>query len=316
MKIKKSIEIIKEQGLQKFIRETGKYLFFWSPISPFLAKVLGDRLHHKIGVWFYLGYLPNIKNPRSMNEKLLHMKLYTNSPKFREVEDKLQARDYVRNKLGDEILPELYHVTENPEEIPFDELPEKFVIKPTHLSDGKVIICTNKKEIDEKEVTDQCNRWLDTKINPLLQEYWTQRIPPKIIVEEFITENGETPPPDYKFFCFDGKVEFIRTTVGRMDDRKTKRAFYDTDWSMIDVQKKFEMAEEIKSPHRLDDMIEIAEGLGEGFAHIRVDLYACGEDEIYFGEMTLASGSGKNPYSPQEFDFEFGEYWTEVKSND
>ncbi len=308
-KIKRAIEIIKREGLKNFIQEVGKYLFFWSSVSPFLAKLLGARLHHKIGTYFYLDYIPNIKDPKSINEKILHRKLYTNNTRFVEVEDKLAVRDYVREKIGDEILPELYCVTENPKEIPFDNLPHRFVIKPTHLSDGEVIICKNKAEIDEEEVINRCNNWLEIKINPLLQEYWTQKIPRKIIVEEFITENGETPPPDYKLFCFDGKVKFIRTTVGRMDDRTTKRAFYDPNWNRIKVQKKYETAEFIEKPKQLDEMIRIAEKLSVGFSHIRVDLYACNEDEIYFGEMTVASGSGKNPYSPREFDFQFGKYW-------
>ena len=54
-------------------------------------------------------------------------------------------------------------------------------------------------------------------------------------------------------------------------------------------------------------MIELAEKLGKGFPHVRVDLYNI-DGKIYFGEMTFFHYSGFTPFEPVEFDYSFGEW--------
>lgn len=291
------------------IKRTLKYLLLWSKVSPLLFRLLGKEVHHKLSMYLYLGYWPQIENPRTYNEKILHRKLKTSNPEFRKVEDKWLVREIVKQKIGDEYLPEIYYQTKNPSTIPFDELPEEYVIKPNHLADGKNIIVTDSKEVDQQAVIHRCHEWLNSRINPLLCEYWTQEIEPRILIEEYIEEPGFEAPVDYKFFCFNGEVKFIHVTLNRKDDIPTTRNFYDRNWNQIDVELKFPQGGRVDKPPQFEEMVNIAEELGEGFDHIRVDLYAPTDDQIYFGEMTAAEGSGKNPFRPQEFDFKFGKYW-------
>ena len=58
----------------------------------------------------------------------------------------------------------------------------------------------------------------------------------------------------------------------------------------------------------VDKIIEVAECLGAGFDHVRVDLYEC-DDRIYAGEMTPYSHSGLLPITPHSADFVLGNYW-------
>ncbi len=141
------------------------------------------------------------------------------------------------------------------------------------------------------------------------EEYWYSKIDPKIIIEEYIVSEGQKAPIDYKFMVFHGNVEFVHVTYDRFDDKITKRNFYDKEWNPIDVKLHFAQGDGISKPHKLNEMIEIAERLSEDFEHIRVDLYNPNKNDIYFGEMTVAESSGGNPFVPQEYDFKFGELW-------
>jgi hypothetical protein len=54
-------------------------------------------------------------------------------------------------------------------------------------------------------------------------------------------------------------------------------------------------------------MVEIAEILGEGFPHVRVDLYDI-NGKIYFGELTFFHFSGNVPFEPAEWDKTVGDW--------
>jgi hypothetical protein len=256
-----------------------------------------------------LGYWPQIKEPRTFNEKIMHRKLYTNNNSFATLEDKFKVREFVEERTNNEILPELYHITDDPETIPFNELPDKYVIKPNHLSGGNNIIVDESTEINEKKIKQECENWLKKTYGRVNGEYWYHEIDPKIIIEEYIESEQYYAPIDYKFMVFHGEVKFVHTTHSRFGESKTKRNFYDRNWDPIDVKLHFKRGEGVSKPENLNDMIEVAEKLGEGFDHIRVDLYSPNETDIYFGEMTIAESSGWNPFVPRKFDYKFGEYW-------
>lgn len=277
--------------------------------TPTVKRLIGKRLHHKLYMYGRLGYWPQIKNPRTFNEKIIYRKLYTDKDIFSVVEDKWLVRDYVADKVGEDILPELYYVTEKPETIPFQDFPDKYVIKPNHLSGGKNFIIDESTSPDEQAIQDKCKEWLNQTYGQIKEEYWYADIEAKILVEEYIDSKNSKAPIDYKFLIFHGEVKVIHATYNRFDDEETKRNFYDRDWNPIDVKLHFPKGEGVPKPENLDGMIQIAEKLGKGFDHIRVDLYSPGETEIFFGEMTVAESSGGNPFEPRCYDFEFGSYW-------
>ena len=303
-------EIYDKEGLQSVLKECREYLFINGPAAPYIKSILGRRIHHKLYMYLRLGYWPNIKNPRSFNEKLLHRKLYTNNELFSVVEDKWRVREYVSKKVGDDILTEVYHITDDPSTIPFKQLPEEYVIKPTHLSGGANFIidkesCPPNFEIIEKT----CSQWLNKTYGQMKEEYWYLNITPRIMVEEYIDSNKYKAPIDYKFMVFHGEVKFIHATYNRFDDKETERVFYDNNWNEIDVALYFKQGKGIPKPPKFNKMIKIAEKLGEDFEHVRIDLYNPNETDVYFGEITVAESSGGNPFVPREYDFKFGSYW-------
>src|SRR5690348_2291180 len=97
------------------------------------------------------GRLPNLFWPRSFNEKLLHRMVFDRREVLAEITDKLRLRAYVASRIGPSLLPELYHVTDNPEEIPFERLPDRFVLKPNHGS-GWIHVVPDKTKLDRGAV--------------------------------------------------------------------------------------------------------------------------------------------------------------------
>ena len=92
--------------------------------------------------------------------------------------DKAAVRLYVQARLGPEILPKLYYLTVRPDTIPFDELPNRFVVKPTHGS-AWVQIVTDKAALNRAALIDTCNGWLKRSYYRETREWVYKDIEPR-----------------------------------------------------------------------------------------------------------------------------------------
>ena len=68
-------------------------------------------------------------NPRTLNEKIHWLKFNTDTAHWTLLADKLRVRDYVKQKGCEELLVELYGAWSASNEIDWDSLPQKFVMK-------------------------------------------------------------------------------------------------------------------------------------------------------------------------------------------
>lgn len=254
----------------------------------------------------HLGYWPQIRNPKTFNEKLLHRKLYTDDPRFSRVEDKWAVREYVTERAGNEILPEVYHVTDDPETIPFASLPKEYVVKPTHMS-GPVIIVNEDNKPSQNKLKTKCRDWINKTYGEEKGEYWYCHIPPQIIIEERLRGVESDIPRDFKFYVFDGRVEYVHVDLDRYTEHK--RRFYDRNWNPQKFELKFPLGPETPQPREFNKMKTVAETLGEGFDFIRVDLYETKDRGVVFGELTVAPGSGGEDFRPAKYDSKFGALW-------
>jgi hypothetical protein len=254
-----------------------------------------------------VGYWPQLRNPLSFNEKIMNRKLFTDERIFATLSDKWAVRDYVTDRVGSDVLNQVHHVTDDPGTMPFEALPDRFVIKATHGS-GLNVIVDDKQQADIDSIESRCENLLATEYGSDIKEYWCDEIEPRIIVEEFIGSVEDGVPLDFKFYVFHGSVECVYVDHGRFTPNHTRR-FYDRRWNPQDFTKKFPLGPVIDEPHDLDDMIAIAEALGDGFGFVRVDLYNPQKGEVLFGEITLAPGSGHTGFEPVERDFDLGSYW-------
>lgn len=248
----------------------------------------------------------SLDNPIKFNEKIQWLKLYYRNPIIPKLVDKYSVRKYVADKGLESTLNELIWEGFDPKEIPFDSLPEKFVIKATH-GQGFNIICTDKNNLDYEKTTKQLQKWLDTDFLPSYGEWFYGIEKPRVIIEKFLEGNDGTVPDDYKVFCFNGEPEYIRVT--KEVSENTKHNVYDVDWKL---KKGYSMGfenfkEEVEKPDLLEEIIRISKILSDGFPHVRVDFFII-KNNIFFGEMTFTSGAGFGSIEPEEFNIELGNY--------
>lgn len=247
----------------------------------------------------------DIVNPISYNDKLQWLKLNWFDSKAITCADKFEVRQYVSSRIGDKYLNELYGIFNSVDEIEIDKFPKSFVLKGTHGS-GFNIICENKDNMNWHDELVKMKRWLKTNYYWGNREWIYKDIKPRIICEKFLSEMDGGLPKDYKFFCFNGEPKFLFLASDRGID--TKFDFYDLEWNKIPVAQYYPNSNySIPKPEKLEEMIELARILSEGFPHVRVDFYVI-DNNIIFGEMTFFHFSGTKKFEPDKFDKIFGDY--------
>ncbi len=271
-------------------------------------ELLDPKLYpHALKQWYQnrTGNILDLSNPQTYNEKIQWLKIYDRDPIKTLLADKVLVREWVEKKIGKKYLIPVLGVYRNSKEIDFNALPDRFVLKGNHGSAMNAIV-KDKKSADLESIRRKANMWMHTNFafgNGFELHY--NDIPRRIIIEKYM-ENADGDMPDYKFWCFDGKVRFIQLVTGR--GGSTHTGLFDTDWKLLPFSTgnhpMFE--QEIKPPAALAEMIEISEKLAEGFVHVRVDLYIDGNGEVKFGEMTFTPLSGAIDWDPPEADLYVG----------
>lgn len=266
-----------------------------------------DKLMIKIQYRIKTGRKLNLKNPKRFTEKLQWYKLYYKDPLMAKCSDKYLVRNYVKEKGLSHILNELYGVYDYVDEINFNDLPDKFVLKSTNGGGGNnIIICKDKNKLDIEKAKKQMKKWIIPQKNGGGREWVYYLYKPKIIAEKYI-ESENKGLIDYKFFCFNGDPKYLYVISERDFGNNAKFGIFDIDFNKLNYYRKgkSKMTEKIKKPENYEDMIEIAKLLSEDFPHVRVDLYNL-NGKIIFGELTFFNASGYQIYEPDEFDFILG----------
>ena len=253
-------------------------------------------------------YWPHFKHPRSFSEKVCSRMFFDRNSRWTMLSDKLRVREHVAKIVGEQHLIPLLWSGYDPEEIPFTDLPSKFVIKTNHGC-GYNIIVKDRMRLDHAEAKRKLKKWLSENFcyASFLGMAWAYKnIKPSILVESFLDDNGKEPE-DYKFFCFSGKVEFIQVSFDRYGDASER--ILDREFNPLDLYNGVKLfSGQIVPPRNYKDMVRVAESLANGFDFIRVDLYSLG-DRIYFGELTCYPAGGFARFVPKKYDFVFGEKW-------
>lgn len=267
-------------------------------------RFISDELYLRIFYEAYQGRKLDLKNPKTFNEKLQWLKLYDRNPLYTDLSDKYKVREFVKKKIGEEYLIPLLGKYSSAEEIDFTKLPNEFVLKCNHDS-GSVVICKDKSNIDENTIRKSLNKALKKQYFWKSREYNYRNIERCIIAEQLLKNDGESDVPDYKYFCFWGKPQFIQVDTGRFSNHI--RNFYNTNWEYIDVEYgiRNDPSQIMKQPEQHQKMLELAAKLSDGFPHVRVDFYVV-SGKVYFGEMTFHHGGGAMKVNPIKYDYEWG----------
>ena len=232
------------------------------------------------------------KNPVTLNEKLQWLKVYYRNPMDTMLVDKYEVKKYVSNLIGKEYIIPTLGVWSKAEDIEWESLPEKFVLKCTHDSHS-VVICKNKEQLDKANVSKFLNSCLNRNLYWLAREWPYKNVKPQIIAEQFISSKDNSELVDYKFYCFDGKPRYFMYSLGEASHNPKNHKF-DMKMKSIDYLFKKDSTikeSEVQLPVNIDEMISIVNRLAIDRAHVRIDLFNV-DGDIYFGEYTFYSGAG------------------------
>ena len=275
------------------------YLGFYNNMS--------DEEYIKKEFYYKIGERLDLNNPETFNEKIQWLKLYDRNPEYIKMVDKFQAKIYVANILGDQYVIPTLGVWERAEDIEWDTLPDKFVLKATHDSGG-LVICRNKDNLDKKMAIDKLNKSLKTDYYLSHREWPYKNVPRKIIAEKFMIDDQVKELRDYKFFCFNGKVKLFKIDFDRQTNHRAN--YYNRIGEILpfgeaicppDYNKKLSM------PEHLEKMIELAEELARDIPFVRVDFYEV-NSRIYFGELTFFPAAGMGNFTSAEWDYKLGQW--------
>lgn len=281
-------------------------------------------------VWYGMTWI-GTRRPRTLNAKVRYKMVRDRRPILAVYADKVAVRDYVGDRVGEDLLPRLLQVADTPDALRWDDLPHTFACKVTHASGGTMLVMEQAQRdaglpsglplghgrvavhpdaFDRSRAEEILSVWLDRRYgwSGWKREWAYTRVQPRILVEELLSDADGNVPADYKFFVFHGTCRFIQVDSARFGDHH--RDLMTPTWDRLDVDYNYPRSARIPdAPPRLDDMLRIAETLADGEDFLRVDLYAI-ENRIVFGELTVYPASGHGSLRPPSFDLVLGSWWT------
>lgn len=274
-----------------------------------VAKILGlipDSIYLRLRYYTHTKKILHLRNPKRFNEKLQWLKLYNRRPEYTVMVDKYLVRDYIKEKIGEQYLIPLIGAWDSVDEIDFDALPEKFVIKCNHNSGDGMYICTDKSKMDVKKVKAELRRGMEQDYYLCDREWPYKNVPRKIVAEEYLDDGSGRGINDYKVFNFNGEPYIIQVDFDRFIEHK--KNLYTTEWELCDFAFNYPSHPEIEipKPEKLDEMLELSRKLSQGSPYMRTDFYSV-NGKLYFGELTFFPATGYGKFEPDEIDFELGE---------
>lgn len=276
-------------------------------LTRLFAPIIPDKLYLSIIFRCKMGSWISWNSPLTFNEKIQWLKLYNRKPEFTKMVDKYAVKDYVAEKIGSQYIIPTLGIWDSFDQINFDELPDKFVLKTTHGGGGGgIAICHDKNTFDKQLAKQKLEQSLRSDIYRNYREWPYKNVTRRIIAEQLIETPESTDIKDYKFFCFNGEPHFLKVDFDRFVDHHAN--YYDMEWRLLPFgEADFPPVPQHKEtcPPNFDIMVELVKKLSVDQPFIRVDLFNI-NGKIYFGELTFYPASGMGKFTSRKADFEIG----------
>lgn len=272
-----------------------------------IAHYLPDSIHLRILFRIEMGYWPNLDEPTTFCEKLQWLKLNFRRPEFTQMVDKLAAKKYVADIIGEEYIIPVLGVWDKAEDIDFDNLPNQFVLKTTQGGGGcGVIICKDKSKLDRSATIKKLKTLLKQDIYKTRVEWPYKHVQKRIFAEKFMVDESGNELKDYKLLNFNGEPLYIEVDSGRFTHHI--RNIYNTKWEVQNIAIGYpnDLSVEFEKPANLEKMVEFARVLSKGLPFLRTDFYII-NDKLYFGELTFFQRSGFTTFNPSSLDRQLGD---------
>ena len=272
----------------------------------YAMRLIPDKTYIQIYYFAHFKHFCDLKNPKTYNEKLNWLKLHDHNPLYTKIVDKHDVKEYVADIIGSEYIIPTLGVWNHFDEIDFDKLPNQFVLKCTHDSEGLVIV-RDKAILDKAIAKEKIEAALKQNFYYIGREWPYKDVKPRIIAEQYMEDHVDGELRDYKFFCFNGEPKAMFIASERASGH-VKFDYFDLNFHHLDIKQKYANADKpLRKPETFEKMIELSRTLSDGFPHVRVDFYEV-DGHLYFGELTFYHFSGFIPFEPDEWDEIFGRW--------
>ncbi len=271
-----------------------------------LSRLIPDRIYLQIVYFKHFRRFINFNNPKTFNEKIQWLKLNYRNEEYTKLVDKYRVKQYITKLIGEEYVIPTLGVWNNVDDIDFKSLPEKFVLKCNNDSGG-IVICKNKKDFDEVKAKSFLKERLKNNGYWYGREWPYKNVKPCIIAEKYMEDSISKDIKDYKFFCFNGSMEFFDIDIDRFIEHRAN--YYDRNGNFLPFGKTYcppDYTKKIEMPKNLDKMIELAETISHNTVLSRIDFYEI-DGQVYFGEITFYPGSGFSPFTDEKWDYKLGD---------
>lgn len=271
-----------------------------------LSRLIPDRIYLQIVYFRHFKKFIDFDNPKTFNEKIQWLKLNYRKEEYTNLVDKYRVKQYITKLIGEEYVIPTLGVWKNVDDIDFKSLPEKFVLKCNNDSGG-IVICKNKKDFDEVKAKSFLKERLKNNGYWYGREWPYKNVKPCIIAEKYMEDSISKDLKDYKFFCFNGSMEFFDIDIDRFIEHRSN--YYDKNGNFLPFGKTYcppDYTKKIEMPKNLDKMIELAETISHNTVLSRIDFYEI-DGQVYFGEITFYPGSGFSPFTDEKWDYKLGD---------
>lgn len=271
-----------------------------------LSRLIPDRIYLQIVYFRHFKKFIDFDNPKTFNEKIQWLKLNYRNEEYTKLVDKYRVKQYITKLIGEKYVIPTLGVWNNVDDIDFKSLPEKFVLKCNNDSGG-IVICKNKKDFDEVKAKSFLKERLKNNGYWYGREWPYKNVKPCIIAEKYMEDSISKDLKDYKFFCFNGSMEFFDIDIDRFIEHRSN--YYDRNGNFLPFGKTYcppDYTKKIEMPKNLDKMIELAETISHNTVLSRIDFYEI-DGQVYFGEITFYPGSGFSPFTDEKWDYKLGD---------
>lgn len=238
-----------------------------------------SRLYLRLKFRLWLGKWPDLKHPKSFNEKMQWIKLYDHNPRYTMMVDKVKVKEYVSSLLGEEYIIPTIGIWDDPDKIDFNELPDRFVLKCNHNSGLGMCICKNKSLLDEKKVRKNLRKGLRQNYFYGGREWPYKDVPRRILAESFIDPVPDLHDlPEYKWYCFNGEPLFCQEIVG---GRVCSSVNFNEANGIPQDRFDMRLLENPQSSFHFITQLEIVRELSKSIPFSRILLYETGKSTFY-----------------------------------
>ena len=271
-----------------------------------IQRIISDKKYLKLDYYVQMKRPLNLRKPVTYNEKLQWLKLHDRKDIYTTMVDKYEVKKYISNIIGEEYIIPTIGIYDKFDDIEFDKLPNQFVMKCTHDSGG-LVICKDKNNFNIKKAKKIICKSLKENYYYQGREWPYKNVKPRIIIEEYMEDMQLHELRDYKFFCFNGKVQLMFVASNRQGNGETYFDFFDMNYNHLDIINGHPNANlPPEKPKKFSKMLKMAEKLSKSIPHVRIDFYEV-NGKIFFGEFTFYHWSGFVPFKPEEWDKKIGD---------